>query len=67
MESGALDAWATAEVASPAGTTLRSVAIAPGAAARTRTVTAAENGRIVVDPKTGDGVFEYRGQTEAGR
>lgn len=67
MESGALDTWATAEVASPAGTTLRSVAIVPGTGSRTRTLTAAETGRIVVDPKTGDGVFEYRGQMEAAR
>jgi hypothetical protein len=39
----------------------------PGTGVRNRSVTAAESGRIVVDPKTGDGVFEYRGRTEAAR
>ena len=67
LESGTLDTWAVAEVPSPAGTTLRSVSTVAGTGARTRTVAAAETGRVVVDPKTGDGVFEYRGQVEAAR
>jgi len=67
MDSGGQDTWAMCEIASPAGTTLRSIAMAPGAASKSRRLAAAENGRIVVDPNTGDGVFEYRGQVEAAR
>lgn len=67
IESGRQDAWAECEIAAAAGTTLRSVAVAPVAASRSRSLAAAENGRIVVDPNTGAGVFEYRGQVEVTR
>jgi len=60
-------AWAMCEIASPAGTTMRSVAQVPAAESRSRNLTAGESGRIVVDPTTGDGVFEYRGHVEPAR
>jgi hypothetical protein len=63
------DTWAAASIAAPAGTTIRSRAVDPGTRAQARAALALESGggRIVVDPTTGDGVFEVRGRMEAAR